>query len=276
MSEELIRNPASGDSVAANAEKLAEKFNQAYAMEISDEDIEWKDMGGGGRAKLAYLNWAVAWRLFKQVYPDGNYYLIDAADENPVWNVNGYAMLKCAVSAMGKTYIEFFPIMDNRNASMKVENVDGRDINDSAQRGWTKCIARFGIGLKLYEGKVKPHYDNAKAVPPARQERTIYCGTCRKPIVASGKMSAQQVAEYTMKTFGKPLCVDCAKKAKAALAKAKAKEEAPAPNPAPTPAPAPALAKQAAPKDPTPAPAVDDFGEISDADYEEAFASMDD
>ncbi len=151
-----------------NQEELKElnlKFKEAYARCFGKEDIDWKDMGYG--KKLAYLNWASAWRAMKEVYPDANYRLIETPDGSPLWDINGYGMLKCAVSAMGIEHIETFPIMDNRNNAMKVApngnypGIDARDINDSMQRGLTKACARFGIGLYIYEGKLESPKDLA-------------------------------------------------------------------------------------------------------------------
>lgn len=132
-------------------ELIAKKFKEAYDWRADETDVDWKDTG---RVQLAYLNWAVAWRKMKEVYPDANYRLIDH-DGDPLWNINGYGMLKCAVSALGVEYVETFPIMDNRNDAMQIESITARDVNDSMQRGLTKAIARFGVGLYIYEGKLE-------------------------------------------------------------------------------------------------------------------------
>lgn len=42
------------------------------------------------------------------------------------------------------------------------------------------------------------------------------CADCGNPIKASGRFSAQTLADMTRNQFGRPLCVDCAKKAKEA------------------------------------------------------------
>ena len=135
-------------------EELLEAYEKAYAWRAESSDIEWKDLGFG--KPLAYLSWAVAWREMKRHYPDANYRLVETPEGSPLWNINGYGMLKCAVSALGVEHIETFPVMDNRNNAMTIESIDGRDVNDSAQRGLTKAIARFGIGAYIFEGKLKP------------------------------------------------------------------------------------------------------------------------
>lgn len=145
-------------------EELSSRFAKAYAIRFGDSDIEWKptqyrDKKSGQMVEgkpLAYLNWAVAWRAMLEVYPDANYGVIENPEGSPLWNVNGYGMVKCYVEAMGIRRVETFPIMQGgRNDSMKTEEIDGRDVNDSIQRGLTKAIARWGIGLYIYEGKAE-------------------------------------------------------------------------------------------------------------------------
>lgn len=131
---------------------LSKKFAEAYGKNIADDDVEGKKIGG---TTLYYLNWATAWRIMKEVYPDANYRVLETPDGSPLWNVNGYGMVKCAVSALGVEHVETFPIMDMRNNAMKIETISARSINDSIQRGLTKACARFGVGLPIYEGHFK-------------------------------------------------------------------------------------------------------------------------
>lgn len=144
-------------------ERLKTTFAQAYEWRADASDIDWKEMGYG--KKLAYLSWAVAWRKFKEFYPDANYRLIETPEGSPLWNVNGYGMLKCAVSACEVEFVETFPIMDNKNASIAIESIDARDVNDAMQRGLTKAIARFGVGLYIFEGKLESPNQVAKPQP---------------------------------------------------------------------------------------------------------------
>ena len=144
------------------SEELRKRFAEAYAIRFSDDDIDqkptrYKDKATGQFREgkpLSYLNWAVAWRTMLEVYPEANYGVIED-NGSPLWNVNGYGMVKCYVEVDGIRRVETFPIMQGgQNESMKVEEIDGRDINDSIQRGLTKAVARWGIGLYIYEGKI--------------------------------------------------------------------------------------------------------------------------
>lgn len=181
---------------------LAEKFAKASTWRASKEDIDWKEIryngaSGSRSVKLAYLNWAVAWRVMLEIYPDANFRIIEDALGNPVWNVNGFGFVKCAVSALGVERVETFPIMDNRNDSMPMDKIDGRDINDSIQRGLTKCVARFGVGLYIYEGKLEApkgtKFEEAEAKEP--NPYTANAGYAARPSShAYGKPTDKQLA----------------------------------------------------------------------------------
>ena len=158
-------------------DELKAKFAEAYEWRADESDIEFKEMGYG--KSLAYLSWAVAWRKMKEIYPDCNYRLVENADGNPLWNVNGYGMLKCAVSACGVEHIETFPIMDNKNNAVAIESIDARDINDSMQRGLTKAIARFGVGLYIFEGKLEAP-KKAYSKPKDEQPQNNYNSTANR------------------------------------------------------------------------------------------------
>ena len=169
-------------------EELRAKFALAYEWRADRSDIDFKQVGYG--KDLAYLSWAVAWRKMKEFYPDANYRLVETVDGSPLWNVNGYGMLKCAVSACGVEHVETFPIMDNKNNSVKIENVDGRDVNDSMQRGLTKAIARFGVGLYIFEGKVEdPKKAPSKpAEPKPTQPQPNPAEPENEPLQGAGKI----------------------------------------------------------------------------------------
>ncbi len=51
---------------------------------------------------------------------------------------------------------------------------------------------------------------------PKTTVTTTKCTDCDKEIQAAGKLTAQQVAQYTYSKYGKSLCSDCATKVKAA------------------------------------------------------------
>ena len=166
-------------------DEFAEKFKQAYDIRFDESDIDWKptyktDRATGQKTKgtpLAYLNWATAWRTFKKIYPEGTVKVIEQPNGDPLWVVNGYGMVKVEATVCGGiSHTEIFPIMQGgQNDAMPIVDIDGRDINDAIQRASVKAMARFGIGLYIYEGKLDYKAPVAqKDVPQANPQRTEY------------------------------------------------------------------------------------------------------
>lgn len=150
--------------------EFAEAFNKAYAIRFDPKEIDWKPTFSKGKegAPLAYLNWATAWAKFAEIYPEGHIEILEH-DGDPLWVSNGYGFVKVRANACGFSYTEVFPIMQGgANDAVKIEEIDGRDVNDSIQRAITKVIARFGIGLYIYEGKLEA---KAPTFPQSQQEK---------------------------------------------------------------------------------------------------------
>lgn len=59
----------------------------------------------------------------------------------------------------GIEHIEYLPIMDYKNKSIKLEQVTSFDVNKAIQRSLTKAAARHGIGLYIYAGEDLPERD---------------------------------------------------------------------------------------------------------------------
>lgn len=153
-----------------------ETFEKAYAIRFAPEDIDWKptrikDKVTGEMKEgkpLAYLNWATAWKAFAELYPEGHIEVIEH-EGNPLFIVNGHGMVKVKCEADGFSYTEVFPLMEGgANSSMSLDKIDGRDVSDAIQRAITKVIARFGIGLYIYEGKLD---QKAPVFPQSQQEK---------------------------------------------------------------------------------------------------------
>ncbi|MEN6622668.1 MAG: DUF1071 domain-containing protein, partial [Smithella sp.] len=64
--------------------------------------------------------------------------------------------VKTGVTIEGIEHIEYLPVMDCRNASIKAMNVTSTDVNKAIQRSLTKAIARHGLGLYVYAGEDLP------------------------------------------------------------------------------------------------------------------------
>lgn len=180
-------------------EEFAEKFKQAYDIRFDESDIDWKptyktDRATGQRKEgtpLAYLNWATAWRTFKKIYPEGTVKVIEQPNGDPLWVVNGYGMVKVEATVCGGiSHTEIFPIMQGgQNDAMQVVDIDGRDINDAIQRASVKAMARFGIGLYIYEGKLDYKAPKGKKeVPQANPQKTEHPKAASDPLANQSKL----------------------------------------------------------------------------------------
>ena len=112
--------------------------------------------------KLSYLSWAWAWAEVKKKHPDADYKIYENADG---WNYHTdgrTGWVKTGVTVNGIEHIEYLPIMDFRNASIKLENITSFDVNKAIQRSLTKACARHGLGLYIYAGEDLPEEEKAE------------------------------------------------------------------------------------------------------------------
>ncbi len=111
---------------------------------------------------LSYLSWAFAWGEVKKLHPDATYTVYETPEGCFYFTDGKTCWVKTGVTINGIEHIEYLPVMDNRNHSIKLENVTSFDVNKSIQRSLTKAIARHGLGLYIYAGEDLPEDDGAK------------------------------------------------------------------------------------------------------------------
>ena len=123
-------------------------FETLSAVNVNDK-IEKKN-------GLSYLSWAFAWDECKKAYPNAFYTIYENdkgwnyfTDEKTCW-------VKTGVTIEGLEHIEYLPIMDFRNKSIRAEDVTSFDVNKTIQRSLTKALARHGLGLYIYAGEDLP------------------------------------------------------------------------------------------------------------------------
>ena len=127
-------------------------FEELYKIDVG-EKIEKK----GG---LSYLAWAYAWAELKKVHPDANYKVYETT--NPTGHRVNYftdgntCWVKTGVIVNEIEHIEYLPIMDFKNKSIKLEGVTSFDTNKAIQRSLTKAVGRHGLGLYIYAGEDLP------------------------------------------------------------------------------------------------------------------------
>ena len=171
------------------------------------------------KGNLTYLSWAWAWGELKKRYPMSYYTVYEAAngclyhtDGKTCWVKTGVTLVDGETSL---EHIEYLPVMDARNRSIPLAQVDSFVVNKTIQRSLTKAIARHGLGLYIYAGEDLPEdaEPDKKAGTPVNQSTAtpIYCEDCKAPITAHGDRTAQQMAAASKTKFGRVLCVNCAK-----------------------------------------------------------------
>jgi hypothetical protein len=74
----------------------------------------------------------------------------------PYFESNAGVIVKVGVTVNGLEHINYLPVMNFRNESIKKENVNMMDINKAIQRCTVKAIALHGLGLYIYAGEDLP------------------------------------------------------------------------------------------------------------------------
>lgn len=117
------------------------------------------------KGNLTYLSWAWAWGEVKKLYPDATYTIYERETENGPINYftdSKTAWVKTGVTVNGIEHIEYLPVMDYKNQSIKVADITSVHVNKTIQRSLTKAIARHGLGLYIYAGEDLPDIDAEK------------------------------------------------------------------------------------------------------------------
>ena len=130
---------------------------------------------------LSYLSWAWAWAEVKTMYPDATYTVYENTLPNG-YVVNYFtdgntAYVKTGVTVNGIEHIEYLPVMDYRNKSIKLDQMTSFDVNTAIQRSLTKAVARHGLGLYIYAGEDLPQNEEQEKTRPApktENKGTIY------------------------------------------------------------------------------------------------------
>lgn len=111
---------------------------------------------------LTYLSWAWAWAKIKENYPDATYTIYENKDGWNYFTDGRTGWVKTGVTIGGIEYIEYLPIMDYKNKSIKLEDITSFDVNKAIQRSLTKASARHGLGLYIYAGEDLPESEKVE------------------------------------------------------------------------------------------------------------------
>ena len=124
-----------------------------YFAELNGIDVGDKIEKKNG---LSYLSWAWAWGELKKKHPDATYTVYENKDG---WNYHTdgkTCWVKTGVTVNGIEHIEYLPVMNYNNKSLKLAEVTSFDVNKAIQRSLTKAVARHGLGLYIYAGEDLP------------------------------------------------------------------------------------------------------------------------
>lgn len=139
---------------------------QSVFKTLSSVDIREKIETKGN---VKYLSWSFAWEILKEHYPTAKRVVY----ENPATGLNYFtdgntAYVKVGVEVDGIENIDYLPIMDFRNQSIRLDKLTSMDVNKAIQRSTAKAIAMHGLGLQLWTGEDMPEMVVAKPTKTAK------------------------------------------------------------------------------------------------------------
>ena len=133
---------------------------------ITAADIDQK---GTGSYAADYVNWCRTAQLLRENASGWQFHLRSTADGQHVWRApNGTGYVVGFFEGPGGAITPDFPqaVMDNRNAAIKFEAIDARDLTDTHRRCLcTAAAAQFGLAWQLWakEPVENPHRETESA-----------------------------------------------------------------------------------------------------------------
>lgn len=109
---------------------------------------------------LSYISWAWSWAELKKVYPKSFYTIYENEHGWNYFTDGKTAWVKTGVTVVDGDekleHIEYLPVIDYRNKSIPLDQINSFAVNTSIQRSLTKAVARHGLGLYIYAGEDLP------------------------------------------------------------------------------------------------------------------------
>ena len=108
------------------------------------------------KGKHSYLSWASAWSLIKEEFPTTQRLVYENEHTGLNYFTDGTsAYVKVGITIDGLEHIDYLPIMDYRNQSIKIDKVTSMDVNTAIQRSTAKAIAMHGLKVLKYVSQNK-------------------------------------------------------------------------------------------------------------------------
>lgn len=149
--------------------RKADVFNTLNAIDATGHTEE--------KNGLTYLSWAWAWTMVKKLYPESYYTIYENKDGWNYFTDGKTCWVKTGVTVVDGDWqlehIEYLPVMNHRNASIPVGQVDSFAVNKAIQRSLTKAIARHGLGLYIYAGEDLPEAAAEKQKEEEEKRREV-------------------------------------------------------------------------------------------------------
>ena len=149
------------------AQKGADVFNTLNSIDAT-KYVEEKN-------GLKYLSWAWAWGIAKRLYPESYYTVYENPDGWNYFTDGKTCWVKTGVTMVDGDWklehIEYLPVMNYKNASIPLGQINSFDVNKTIQRSLTKAIARHGLGLYIYAGEDLPEAEQIKREEEAAAQR---------------------------------------------------------------------------------------------------------
>ncbi len=121
------------------------------------------------KGNFDYLSWANAWHMLKTIHPDAQRIVYESAQtELNYFTDDVTAYVKVGVIINGLEHIDYLPVMDYRNNSIRIDKITSMDVNTAIQRSTAKAIAMHGLGLSLWTGEDVPQMVTKKSTPKTK------------------------------------------------------------------------------------------------------------
>lgn len=116
------------------------------------------------RGNLSYISWSTAWGAVKEHYPDIQRTVFETENGVNYFTDGMTAFVKVGVTINNIEHIEYLPIMDIRNASIRLDKITSFDTNKAIQRCTVKALALHGLALNIYNKE--EFFDEPKPIVP--------------------------------------------------------------------------------------------------------------
>jgi hypothetical protein len=133
-------------------------------VKLNSSDVSFIEKTSGNKStKLHYLSWSAALRILTDNFPDHKIEFERFDRAGKIYDVMYYASegcsVHCTITINGVSRDMWLAVTNYKHDA--VTNPDARDISDSKMRCMVKCLAVFGLGLDIYEGKFEePEHEN--------------------------------------------------------------------------------------------------------------------